>query len=390
MAHKSLRKSIVLLSGGLDSTSIICQMAELLGEARNDPLRSFSYVDESYDELDQIEATVDATRAESHILNSDDSAFLERLEEVLWFQDEPIHSLNALVGFELYRMAAGTGVKVILNGQGADETWAGYGSYFLNFRYGLARTGRMSRLLHEIREYAVAHKARPGPLLWAVMRTLFRNQLRRSLTYRKLAMRRARHAVAKDSWFTQELFDVYPNDVPEFEELDLHTALARSVAKDPLPLFLRIEDRNSMANSIETRLPFLDYRLVELAFRTQPDWKIRGKWNKFALRQAMKTTLPDLVQSRIDKMGFPVSSDKWFSGPLYEPLREVLAQRNSEAAELLNVPAIMADLEKHKAGYADFSRRFLRVMQVQLLALGEPMRARLRAGAHPVRQTGSL
>jgi asparagine synthase (glutamine-hydrolysing) len=358
----------VCLSGGLDSTSIICHMADALGDVRSEPLRAFSYTDEHFDEIKQIEATVEATRAELYRLQSDDVLFLDKLEQVIWYQDEPIHSLNAVVGFELYRMASSAGVKVILNGQGADETWAGYGSYFLNYWYGLARSGQLQKLWQELGDYVDVNEGNRLDLLMPVLRTLFRNQLRRSRSYRSLAASRAHRRVAADSWFTQELYDVYPKDVPGFRELDLQSELSRSVSTDPLPLYLRIEDRNSMAHSIETRLPFLDYRLVELGIQTGPEWKIRGPWNKYSLRNAMKGVLPEIVRSRVDKMGFPVSAREWFSGPLNRLVRDTLTQRNSPASELFDTRAVLRDLEQHAQGLADHSSRLLRIMQVQLVA----------------------
>lgn len=358
----------VCLSGGLDSTSILCHMADALGADRSEPLRAFSYTDHGFDELKQIEATIDATQAELHRLESDEVSFRDKLEQVLWFHDEPIHSLNAVVSYELYRMASSAGVKVILNGQGADETWAGYGSYFLHHWYGLAQSGRLRRLWQDVSAYSDMSGSGRFGLLAPVLRTLFRNQLRRSASYRTLAASRAHRRVAADSWFTQELYDAYPKDVPDFRELDLQSDLVRSVSVDPLPLYLRIEDRNSMAHSIETRLPFLDFRLAELAFRSAPEWKIRGPWNKYSLRQSMKGVLPEVVRSRVDKMGFPISSAALFSGPLDGLVRDSLGDRNNRAAALFDSGAILRDLDRHNDGQVDCSGKLLRVLQVHMLA----------------------
>ena len=308
----------VCLSGGLDSTAVICHMADQLGDDRSEPLHAFSYQDEQFDEVAQIRATVQQTNAELHSLTSSGAAFLDKLDEVMRFHDEPLHSLNVLVSYQLYRLAAESGIKVVLNGQGADETWAGYPSYFRNHWSGLLSAGRVSEAKSEIAGYAAAFDMDERKLLQQAVTTLCRNQLRRAKPYRRLAATRQRRALSEDRWFSDDLLSGQALEIPDFERTDLDTALRLSVLRDPLPLYLRIEDRNSMAHSIETRLPFLDYRLVELAFTTGAEWKIKRQLNKFGLREAMRGVIPEVVRSRVDKMGFPVSAREWFAGPLYE------------------------------------------------------------------------
>ena len=89
--------------------------------------------------------------------------------------------------------------------------------------------------------------------------------------------------------------------------------LEHSVERRPLPLYLRVEDRNSMAHSVEARLPFLDYRLVSLAFSLPGEWKLRGGWNKYLVREAMKGVIAEPVRTRRDKMGFPTPSKDWWA-----------------------------------------------------------------------------
>ena len=82
-----------------------------------------------------------------------------------------------------------------------------------------------------------------------------------------------------------------------------------------------------MAHSVECRVPFLDYRLVSLVFRSPMRWKMRGPWNKYLLREAMRQRIPESVRTRVDKWGFPVPQGKWISGAWYEPLQELLESR---------------------------------------------------------------
>lgn len=358
----------VCLSGGIDSTSIICLMSEALGKDRAQPLNAFSYIDKQFDESTEIQATIDATGASLHKLSGNVDTFLDRLTEVLRVHDEPFHSLNVLISYELYRMASDAGVKVILNGQGADECWAGYPSYFYNYWYTLAASGQFSKLRDEIKAYSSMHHVSPKTAWRKTMTMFLRNQLRRSARYRELSARRGRRQAVSHPWFTGELSSNYSSETPDFENLDIHSDLRRSIQKHSLPLYLRVEDRNSMAHSIETRLPFLDYRLVQLALSSGAQWFLNGGWNKFALREAMDGVIPEVVRKREDKMGFPVSARDWFAGPLHEVVREVVGSSSSRQSGILAVDEILGDLDRHRSGEVDCSDRLLRVLQFQMLS----------------------
>jgi asparagine synthase (glutamine-hydrolysing) len=104
----------------------------------------------------------------------------------------------------------------------------------------------------------------------------------------------------------------------------LDAALVRCMTRSPLPHYLRVEDRNSMAHGIEARVPFLDHRLVELAMRLPTEWKMYEGWNKRVLREAMKGRIPDSVRLRRQKFGFPTSMSEWFAGPLASGLRDIV------------------------------------------------------------------
>lgn len=358
----------VFLSGGLDSTAIVCHMRQLLGEHSTHPLRAFSFMDENFDESKEIMATVRQTQAELNKLTGGDVSTLDRLQEILWLHDEPIHSLNVLISYELYGMAAKHGVKVVLNGQGADETWAGYPSYFLNHWYGLLNSGQISTFNEEISQYCSAHSLSRRETTLRVFRMFWRNQLRRINIYRYLANQSQRKAAVADTWLSDDLKSHYKPKVPQFESLDLQTQLRKSVNCAPLPLYLRVEDRNSMGHSIEARLPFLDYRLVSLGFKLAPDWKLHGQWNKHIVRRSSIGLMPEVVRTRLDKMGFPVPSRKWLSGPMYDAVREIVSSKDCKESGIFNVPEVLEGFEKHRKGHADFSDKILNVVQIQLLS----------------------
>jgi len=354
------------LSGGLDSTSIACAAARIRSAAGAEgPPFVFSYMPKEFDESQYIRATVEQTRARLIELKTSASDLWSDLETMLRFQDEPVHTLTALVSFQLMRATAAHGIRVVLNGQGGDETLAGYSNYFRNYWSVLLRNSGVSAMWREMKRFAEVHGG-PGPM------RLFADVLSRKMfyklgeipSYRAWALRR-RAARIREGWFTPELVREVPQSYP-FPPADLNGALAYAQRVDPLPLYLRLEDRNSMAFSIEARLPFLDYRVAELAFRLPDEWKLRGPWNKYVLRESMSGRIPENVRIRPDKMGFPVPAHTWFSENLFEPVMDLLTSRQAIESGRYRVETIERDMYRHRRGEADFSDALFSVAQFEI------------------------
>lgn len=123
-----------------------------------------------------------------------------------------------------------------------------------------------------------------------------------------------------------------------------------------------------MAHSVESRLPFMDYRLVSLVFKCADGWKLHGPWNKYLLRESMRRRIPESVRSRIDKWGFPVPQGKWISGPWYAPLLELLESRQTRERGIYNLAAIKRDLDLHRQGKLDATGAMFSVVQFELWA----------------------
>ena len=134
----------------------------------------------------------------------------------------------------------------------------------------------------------------------------------------------------------------------------------------PMPVYLRTEDRNSMAHGVEGRVPFLDHRLVELAFGIPEQMLLRGPLNKFVLREAMTSRIPAVVRERIDKMGFPHPRKSWFQTHLAGATRDILSDRQTRESGMLNTPRILDDLDRHARGDGDFSTGLFNVVQLEL------------------------
>lgn len=361
----------VCLSGGLDSTSIICSMARTKQGSKSEsdkPLLAFCYMPDEYDEKRFIADTLEQTRATLKVLHTSPQELWDRLGKFLWFQDEPVHSMTALIGYELMRLAAGNGVKVVLNGQGADETAAGYFNYFRDYWRTLAMDGRLHNMWSEIGGYTSVHGGSRVTRALEACKQACQWELFRIRPYHRYITGKRKAAIQANPWFSQDLVSGITADDLSGMDGRIETSLRRSVERTPLPTYLRVEDRNSMAHSVEARLPFMDYRLVSLLFSLPTEWKLRGGWNKFILREAMQGRIPESVRVRPDKMGFPTPVNRWLAGDLYKPLKDVLSSQEARERGIYKLDEVLKDLYRHQQGSVDVSGRLFSIAQFETWA----------------------
>ena len=192
--------------------------------------------------------------------------------------------------------------------------------------------------------------------------------MRRLPFYRSLSATKQRRALPGRRFFHADFIRQHPSPRLTYVGADLDSQLRYSVERDALPLYLRVEDRNSMAHSLEVRLPFMDYRLVSLAFRLPPNLKVRGRWNKYVLRESMRGRIPESVRTRVDKMGFPTPARTWLSGVLYESARDILTSRETRERGIFNVDAILRAMDSFRNGRTDISGLLFDLVQTELWA----------------------
>ncbi|MBY0421283.1 MAG: asparagine synthase (glutamine-hydrolyzing) [Parvularculaceae bacterium] len=300
------------LSGGLDSSSIVAAQTRLRpsdAEALN--VVSAVFPGARVDESAHIDAMVAASGATPHRVTLDPGSVFEDLDAVLGAQDEPYGSTSIHAQMHVFRAAKAAGVKVMLDGQGADEILGGYHGCFHYHYVRLIRQARAGALLRTLVERKAWHGA------------AIRNQL--DFAIRRLPPRLAaalgRPPVAPEQpflrWGGDD--DVLAGALAAHgleRPRDLGQYCVALVATASLPMLLRYEDRNSMASSIEARVPFLDHRLVEFSLRLGWRHKIVGGDTKRVLRAAMTDILPDSIRLRRDKIGFATPEEEWFRGPL--------------------------------------------------------------------------
>ncbi len=348
----------VSLSGGLDSTLLACSLARVLDA----PLDAFCYMSEEHDERAYIDATLRQTGARLNVVDVEPRRLLATLDGLLAAHDEPVHTLTAAIGSEIMRTARAHGIKVMLSGQGADEVLAGYSSYFDEYWVGLAVAGD-PRWEDEVRAWSAAHGGDAAALLAHIRRRSRRVRLRPAVPgYGGASRWWRRHRAGRHPWYRDAVRRALPPAGAE-RGYGLTAALRASVTCDPLPLYLRLEDRNSMAHGLEARVPYLDHRVVECAFSLPEGWLLRGPWNKYVLREAMLGRAPEIVHRRYDKVGFEHPRRSWFRHALAEPLAEML--ESPTAADLYDVARIRADLERHRRGEIDCADDLFRFAQLE-------------------------
>lgn len=307
------------LSGGLDSSSIVAAQA-LSWPKDGERLNAISAVfpGSAVDESRFIDAVVAKTGVNPIRVTLDPEDVFEDAARIIRAQDEPYGSTSIHAQYHVFKAARAAGVKVMLDGQGADEILGGYHGCF-HFHYmRLVREFRILELIRTLNERRLWHG-----LSWREQLAPFAGRLPPG--FRRL-FAAPRPPAAPDWTGTALMRANAPREGSVLEEAraarglppvktigDYCLALTRSTN---LPMLLRYEDRNSMAHSIEARVPFLDHRLVEFALKLGDRHKIVGGDTKRVLRRAMDGVLPELVRDRRDKLGFATPEEAWFRGPL--------------------------------------------------------------------------
>lgn len=301
------------LSGGIDSSSIVCVVNRLLREGKGasvgDTQMTFtaSYDDE-IDESRYAKIVAGCCNIRSVFAKPQPEQLKEELDKVIWHQDEPFPTTSIYAQYCVIR-AASQHVKVLLDGQGGDELFAGYNKYrFLTF----ARQIATLQFLSAIANAAVTAK------MYSVKTAL--DEFAKGAAYALPADAKvALVSMLKWNRRSKVDFSKLGRQVEVLKRIKLQTqtpSVSRALVNDTIilsiPQLLRYEDRDGLAFSVESRVPFLDHRLVELAHSIPPAYKVRNGWTKWVFRMAMKDILPDEIRWRKDKLGFQTPEEKWY------------------------------------------------------------------------------
>lgn len=301
------------LSGGVDSSVIAALAAASYSESGAAPFAAVTarVREPGLDETSWAKMVARHCSLEWLIVEPGEGEVREELSRCLAIHDEPVGSASVFLQYCVMRRAREAGVKVMLDGQGGDETMLGYERYYPAYFRDLARAGSWRVLGREFRLGRRNSRLRAGALAayWAYFTI---PAVRRQV----LKVRSSFVAPDVRRLGLEALHDSVPTDLAELQIAE--------ITRFQLPHLLRYEDRNSMAHSVEARVPFLDHVCVEVALGLPAEEKIRGGFTKRALRELAANVLPEAVAWRTDKVGFSAPDGLWLSW-LAPDVREALA-----------------------------------------------------------------
>ena len=320
-ARLQIRSDVPLgayLSGGLDSSTVASLAAEYL--ARDLPVFNGKFLEPGYDESRYAREVASHIGANIHEIVPTEKDFVETMPKIIWALDEPVAGPGAFPQYLVSRVAAEQ-VKVVLGGQGGDEIFGGYARYLVGYLE-QALKGAIFDTQEEGNHIVSLSSIIPNlPILrdyQPLMKGFWHEGLFEDMDLRYFRL--IDRSPYVEDLLTDDALELFDREdlFAQFQELfnhpDTHSyinKMTRFDTKTLLPALLHVEDRMSMAVSLESRVPLLDTRIMELVASTPPAMKFRGGETKALLKRAVEGIVPDTVLARTDKMGFPVPLTEW-------------------------------------------------------------------------------
>jgi asparagine synthase (glutamine-hydrolysing) len=326
------------LSGGIDSSTLTVLINDLIRDEAPASVgarqKTFSavFTDKRFDESRYIDECVRATGVDAHRVEPTPAQLWDDIDRLVWVQDEPFGSLSIYAQYCVMRLASRQ-VKVVLDGQGADELLAGYLGYQGSYIGSLVRSFHWWTALTEMIGSLRYHGG------------FIRSSLR------QLSERRKRRHLLKG----------HPDRILRYSG-SLDRVLYRELTANNLPALLHYEDRNAMAFSIESRVPFLDYRFVEYVASLPLGQKIRRGVTKTVLRRAIKGIVPESIRCRMDKMGFVTPEEVWMREDLRPFVLEVVSSDAFSARPYWDADAVTRDYLAFLDGKTAYSPEIWRII----------------------------
>jgi len=282
--------------------------------------------------------------------------FWDDLKCLVWHQDEPVGGTSVYAQWCVMRAARRAGIPVLLDGQGGDETLCGYRKFYVFYLWHLLKSGRPKAIGEGFRWLANADRKNWN---WAAAKRYvpFLNGGSRSLLNRVCnpeLVRDGGDALAVEIGPGTDLRQRQKDDLLRFS----------------VPALLHYEDRNSMAHSVEARVPLLDHRLAEFAVNCPVELKLRDGWTKWILRQTMRGILPEAVRLRKSKLGFATPEKDWLRQDLRGTIREVIAAPKLKSGRILRTESVRTEFDSFLTGKQGSltEREAFRILNLELWA----------------------
>src|SRR6185503_6950199 len=347
----------MFLSGGIDSSAIAALMSTMVDE----PIKTFSvaFREREANELGYARLVAEKYKTDHHEVVVSPEDFFAALPNLIWHEDEPLAHPSSVALYFVSHLAA-QNVKVVLTGEGSDELLAGYARYWKTLK-NLAWGARYHNVTPGLIKNGVRKQLSALPDGSRVKQKLLRTFLTLSPDIESLYL--DNFAVysrqAQPQLLTAEAREqIGPNVDPYrvihemMEQTDAESLLDRllySDIKTYLHELLMKQDQMSMATSVESRVPFLDHKLVEFTCSLPERLKLRGGTTKYILREAMKGVLPEAILSR-SKMGFPVPIAAWFRGAYKSVIDEYVLSDRACSRGIFDADFVKSIVERHQSG----------------------------------------
>ncbi len=289
------------LSGGLDSSSVASLASRIINENYQTNFVAITAIsaEKKTDESDYAKKVVQHSGLEWHTILPQKNDFADNIDRIIALQEEPFVSPAVFMQYKVFEKAKNTKCVVMLDGQGGDETLLGYERYYVSY----------------LLSHGLGYKIRNFFLSVKNSRLLYK-ELFSYYFYFVYPSIRLRYLKQKYSFITKDYFNLVNKTVlNEISESfhDLKALQQLEISRLQLPHLLKYEDKNSMYHSIESRLPFIDYRLVETALSINNDFKIKDGWTKYLLRKSTEEFLPPEITWRKNKLGFNAPEKTWIT-----------------------------------------------------------------------------
>jgi asparagine synthase (glutamine-hydrolysing) len=362
----------VFLSGGIDSSAV----ATLVHDVRRAPIETFSvgYAEQAYSELPYARAVAEQLGSNHHEVRVSKKDFFDALPKLIWHEDEPLVWPSSVSLYFVARLARER-VKVVLTGEGSDETLAGYTRYpftLWNARLDQPYRRGVPESVRRFVRHAVAESAWLSPKIRRKLRHTFLAKDGSSWAsfyldnFYAAFSEAEQHSLLKDEMHTSP-GECY-RDTMTFWEKSSGPLLGRMLYTDIKTYLVELcmkQDQMSMAASVESRVPFLDHPLVEFALSIPAELKTHGLTGKTILKAVLNDRLPKSVLNR-KKMGFPTPLFDWLSGPQVDNVEHLLLEGRSLNRGLFKPERLSRLLSEHRTNSRDHSDKLWRLLNLEL------------------------
>ncbi len=343
------------LSGGLDSSSIVCNVASK--DKFKDKFNTVTAQCElkELDETQLAKEVINKYSLKASFVMPSLEKLKNRLDEMIWHQDEPFISTSNLLQFEVFKKANENEIKVMLDGQGADESLAGYKGFIGSYGAYLIKKAKFISFV----KFVISFSSHPQVSFKYVVFSSLGKLFPSTHSFFK--------SFTKETNLTNFLDKKYKKilsknpAIPVSSKNPFLDDLVNQIKRSSLPMLLHWEDRASMAHSIEARVPFLDHQLVEYSVNISEEFRFSKGHSKVALRDAQKGKVPESILENLAKLGYVSAEEFWMIKKDSNYFRDLLEDALDSLKKIIRKD-LLKEYDKFLLGERPFSYLFWRVI----------------------------